>query len=396
MKGQEKTRQQDLDKFILRKQYGHKEFRNLYHKILENYFDYSLASIALLDREFNFICVNENYARANNKDVSYFTGKNHFDLYPSEEAKQIFKNVVDSQKTFQIIARPFVFPEKPGVITYWDWTLTPVLNESGQVELLILCLIDVTEKQRLKQEIERLDRFNLVAETAAGIGHEVRNPLTTVRGFLQLLTDKEHNSQKKEYYHLMIEELDRANSIITEFLSLAKDRFTELRPFSLNAVLNSIYPLLATDALRQDKYIVLQKGNIPEIPVNEHEIRQLVINLVKNGLEAMSVHGVLTIGTYAEGDEVVLYVADQGPGIDPDILNKLGNPFVTTKEKGTGLGVAVCYSIADRHTAKIDIKTGSAGTTFYVRFKIPECNSGTKKAVSWSYPDTLFTGMFPE
>ena len=358
------------------------EFETLYHKILEVYFDYSLASIALLDKSFNFISVNENYAKADNKDPSYFIGENHFDLYPSEEAMQIFKKVVKRKETFQILARPFIFPCNPGVISYWDWTLTPVLNESDEVEMLILCLIDVTEKQRLKSEIERLDRFNLIAETAAGIGHEVRNPITAVRGFLQLLANKENDYKKNEYYDLMIEELDRANAIITEFLSLAKDRFVELRPISLNAIINHLYPLLSTDALRQDKCILLQKGDIPNILINDKEICQLIINLVKNGLESMYPNGILTLGTYTEKDEVVLFVKDEGSGINPKIINKLGNPFVTTKEKGTGLGLSICYSIAERHKAKIDVNTDTSGTTFYIRFKIPKFKAKTEQAVS--------------
>lgn len=249
-------------------------------------------------------------------------------------------------------------------------SVIPVVFEGATAKQYIVR--DITQRKEIEKEIARLDRLNLIGEMAAGIGHEVRNPMTSVRGFLQLLANKELDPKKLEYYVIMIEELDRANSIITEFLSLAKDRAVKLTPTSLNNIINSLYPLLSTDATKQDKWIMLKKGEIPNLLLNEKEIRQLIINLVRNGLEAMPTGGGLTIGTYDEKDEVVLYIEDEGTGIKPEIFDKLGTPFVTTKSHGTGLGLSVCYSIAAKHNAKIDFKTGLAGTTFYVRFKKKE------------------------
>lgn len=233
------------------------------------------------------------------------------------------------------------------------------------------CFVDLTEKKKIEQEMVRLDRLNLIGEMSASIGHEVRNPMTTVRGFLQLLGNEETDIRKKQYYDIMIDELDRANSIITEFLSLAKDKSVKLQPQSLNELIDTFFPLLLSDAIKQDKKIILRKGDIPKIPIDNKEMRQLIINLVKNGLESMHSSGLLTVGTFMNDNEVVLFVEDEGAGIRPDLLDKLGNPFLTTKENGTGLGLAVCYSIAKRQNAAIDFQTGSSGTTFYIRFKLP-------------------------
>ncbi|MFA4886504.1 MAG: ATP-binding protein, partial [Desulfotomaculaceae bacterium] len=110
--------------------------------------------------------------------------------------------------------------------------------------------------------------------------------------------------------------------------------------------------------------------DIPYIDLDEKEIRQLILNLVRNGFEAMPSGGTLTIKTFRDSGEVVLAVKDGGKGIGPEILEKIGTPFFTTKDTGTGLGLAVCYSIAARHNARIEIETGPKGTNFYVRFKI--------------------------
>ncbi|MEL7568438.1 MAG: ATP-binding protein [Dehalobacterium sp.] len=239
-------------------------------------------------------------------------------------------------------------------------------------EEFFLMFDDITERKQHEQEIARLERLNLIGEMAAGIGHEIRNPMTVVRGFLQLLADKKEYVQESGYFTLMIEELDRANSIITEFLSLAKNKGVELKTQNLNNIIDALSPLIQASGLQNDKYINMELNDIPNLLLNEKEIRQLILNLVCNGLEAMHSGGSLTIRTFTEGKEVILSVEDEGQGIEPDVLEKIGTPFFTTKENGTGLGLAVCYSIATRHHATIKVKTDPCGTTFFVRFVPPD------------------------
>ncbi len=237
-------------------------------------------------------------------------------------------------------------------------------------EQCILSLInDITERRQFEKEMARFERLNLIGEMAAGIGHEIRNPMTTTRGFLQILKEKNEYIKHREYFDLMIAEMDRANSIITEFLSLAKDKTVHLKLQNLNPLVKALIPLIQADALVSKKSIQALLKEVPDLFLDEKEIRQLILNLVRNGLEAMSSGGMLTISTFADSKEVVLAVEDQGKGIAPDLLDKIGTPFLTTKDYGTGLGLAVCYSIASRHGAVISVETGPAGTTFYVRFK---------------------------
>ena len=237
-------------------------------------------------------------------------------------------------------------------------------------ESILLVINDITDLKKMENEMARLDRLHLIGQMAAGIGHEVRNPMTTVRGFLQLLGGKKQCLEIKEYIDLMISELDRANLIITEFLSLAKKTPSELQPESLNKIINNLQPLLQADALSHDMNIQVEQAEIPDIYANRKEIHQLILNLVRNGLEAMQKGGTLTIKTFREEEEIVLAVKDEGLGIDSSVLDKIGSPFQTTKADGTGLGLATCYSIAERHNARITFATGPTGTTFYVLFKI--------------------------
>ncbi len=208
-----------------------------------------------------------------------------------------------------------------------------------------------------------------MGELAASIGHEIRNPMTSVRGFLQMLKTREDCRPYHEYYDLMIEELDRANTIISNYLNMAKSKPLELVPGNLNEIIELIYPMIQADASYKDKQVRIDLNEIPMVYIDEKEIRQLIVNMSRNGLEAMLPGGVLVIGTRAEDGDAILYIKDEGPGIDQQLLNRLGTPFLTTKEDGTGLGLAVCYGIAARHNAQIKVDTGPEGTTFWVRFR---------------------------
>lgn len=228
------------------------------------------------------------------------------------------------------------------------------------------------KRERMEREVAKLERLNLIGHLAAGLGHEVRNPMTTIRGFLQILQNKTDLLTYKSYFDLMIEELDRTNSIITDFLSLAKNKPTELKRQCLNKLLANLFPLLQADAYTQGKKCIFEPGDLPDLDIDTNEIIQLVLNFARNGLEAMLADGCLTINTFTEGQNIVLSFKDEGTGIKPENVLKLGTPFFTTKENGTGLGLPMCYSIADRHSAQIEVKTGPDGTTFLVRFPKPK------------------------
>ncbi|MPN24361.1 Sporulation kinase A [bioreactor metagenome] len=138
---------------------------------------------------------------------------------------------------------------------------------------------------------------------------------------------------------------------------------------NLKSVVEALLPLIQADALEQGKYLVAHLEAVEDVTLNDNEIRQVILNLARNGLDAMARRGCLTVSTFTDGSDIVLAIQDQGCGIPPEIAEKIGTPFFTTKENGTGLGLGVCYDIVGRHNATIDYKTGKDGTTFYVRFK---------------------------
>ncbi|MBC8015514.1 MAG: PAS domain-containing protein [Sporomusaceae bacterium] len=233
---------------------------------------------------------------------------------------------------------------------------------------VLIIVRNISELTRLKQGLTRLDQLHLVGEMAASIGHEVRNPMTTVRGFLQLFARKPEFIKYSEHLNLMIEELDRANGIISEFLSLAKNKSLKLERQNLNTIINTMAPLIHSHATMSNKYLELDLEPVTDLLLDAQEIRQLIFNLVNNALEAMLPDGMVTIRTFIENNQVIMAIKDTGTGIPLEIMEKLGIPFFTTKDEGTGLGLAICYTIAARHNAAVEVSTSPSGTTFFIRF----------------------------
>ncbi|PWW05168.1 PAS domain S-box-containing protein [Paenibacillus cellulosilyticus] len=243
-------------------------------------------------------------------------------------------------------------------------TMTQIQGES----CLLTVVTDISERIHLEREMVRLDRLNLTGEMAAGIVHELRNPMTTIRGFLQLSKNRPSN----EYNDIMIEELDRVHDIVTEFLSVGSSTPASHQQKQINTVIETLFPLIQSKAITGNHEIALELGECPAFDMNEKELRQLILNLVLNGLDAMRSAGTIIIQTYSDEKEVVLAVKDQGTGIPAEFLDKLGTPFFSTKSNGTGLGLSVCYGIAARHNAIIKVHTSEQGTTFFVHFNLEQ------------------------
>lgn len=337
----------------------------------------SLKSI-IRDSDLIYVDVNQRFLDAFKLCRTDIIGKTPNDIGISKEMQhKIFSTLRECGE----IAN-FEMPFSEGLSV--TLLLSAVTITIGDEKCYLMSFNDITELKQIQSQVTRLDRLNLVGQMAAGIGHEIRNPMTTVRGYLQLMGMKEEFKAKRPTFEIMISELDRANSIITEFLSLAKVKPTELRNSNLNNILNKLYPLIEADAFTQNKQVQFVSNNIPDIPLNEKEITQLVLNLCRNGLEAMEERGCLSITTFIEKNQIVLCIKDEGDGISDENITNIGTPFFTTKKQGTGLGLATCYRIAESHNASIDFVTSPSGTTFFIRFSLIETikylDSATKSA----------------
>ncbi|RUT31548.1 PAS domain S-box protein [Paenibacillus zeisoli] len=234
----------------------------------------------------------------------------------------------------------------------------------------VVIIQEITELEALRTELFNADRLSLVGQMAAGITHEIRNPMAVVRGFLQLMKEKSPTSLD-HYYRIVMDELDRANSIISDFLSLAQSRSVNKEECHLHDIIHELSPLLWADANLRGQSIELKLAeNLPRLKLNTKEIKQVILNLSRNAMEAMEEKGQLTLETHTTPEGVELLVTDTGPGISPAKQEKMFQPFFTTKTQGTGLGLALCLSIIERHNGKISVESEEGrGTTFSVLFR---------------------------
>jgi two-component system, sporulation sensor kinase B len=235
--------------------------------------------------------------------------------------------------------------------------------------LLTIYLIENRlEQARIKKELIKAEKFNVVSQLAASVAHEIRNPMTTVRGFMQLLQGEGLSNEQKTFIKISIQELDRAQEVINQYLSLAKPQTEEYEEFSLTNAMNESVEVMSTYAVMNSIEI---KKDIEEGLMGKGlklEIQQVFINILKNAIEAVKENGEITAAAVGDkGGHVVITIKDNGAGMPPEQLKVLGSPYYSTKEKGTGLGLTVCYQIVKRMKGEIHVQSKlGKGTTFTI------------------------------
>jgi signal transduction histidine kinase len=253
--------------------------------------------------------------------------------------------------------------------TIWvEGKCIPNYDEKNKILFLEGILRDVTTRKELEEMTIRADRLNMVGEMAASVAHVIRNPLTTVHGYLQMMRQKDEFSKYNNRINMMLEELTKINVIISEYLTLTQNKRIELNSCNLNSIIERAFPLIQTSATASNVEVHLNLKDIPPLYLDENEIRQLLLNLTQNSIEAMPSGGNIIISTKLEENKAVLSVIDQGIGIPDHIIKDLGTPFLTSKTQGIGLGLPMCQRIANRHNALLEVKTGDKGTKVLISF----------------------------
>ncbi|RFB14767.1 PAS domain S-box protein [Bacillus sp. HNG] len=206
---------------------------------------------------------------------------------------------------------------------------------------------DITDSKLAAERIRRSDKLAAVGLLAAGVAHEIRNPLTTLKGFVQLLT----SDMDKHYAKILLTEIDRINLIVSEFLILSKPQVIKYESQNIKLILNNITSLLETQATLKGIQLISEYDvNIPFINCEQNQLKQVFINLIKNAIEAMPNGGKIIVKAKNINNNMVsIQIVDQGMGIEEERIPKLGEPFYTTKENGTGLGLMVCFRIIEQH-----------------------------------------------
>ncbi|HEU4341354.1 MAG TPA: ATP-binding protein [Candidatus Binatia bacterium] len=266
-------------------------------------------------------------------------------------------------------------------------TVSPLQDRFGKFLGSILLLRNLVHRRELEEDLKRADRLAMVGTFAAGLAHEIRNPLGGIRGAAQLLRRSlDEAPSLLEYTDIMIREVDRVDQLIEQLLDLSRPAQLALTPLNIHQILEDVL-LLQIEPLAPQRITVRKRfdPSLPPVRGDKAQLTQVFLNLVKNALQAMNASGTLTITTRAETDFHIRHrrsgrrkfiwvdVEDRGSGIKEDDLPHIFSPFFTTKNNGTGLGLAICYRIVKEHGGLIRVEsTEGKGTTFKVSLVVAE------------------------
>lgn len=282
-----------------------------------------------------------------------------------EEMKQQHAQLIEG---LSITSNETVWMKKDGTRVEVSVSTAPVRDELGEITALISVSRDITSRNRMEELLRRSEKLTTVGQLAAGVAHEIRNPLTTLRGFLQL--QQETNKLNHRHLDLMLSELDRINLIVGEFLILAKPQAVHFQERDIRFILGDVISLLDSQAhLHGVEFVLNASSDSAMVHCEENQLKQVFINLLKNGMEAMPNGGSIRIRLDhdEELNRVRIEIKDEGIGIPEEMMPKLGEPFFTNKESGTGLGLMVSQRIIQSHKGMMDIKSVmNKGTTVII------------------------------
>ncbi|MBW1959786.1 MAG: PAS domain-containing protein [Deltaproteobacteria bacterium] len=251
-----------------------------------------------------------------------------------------------------------------------------IINEEGQFVGQVLIIRDLREVRRLQDEINRQEKLAAIGGLAAGVAHEIRNPLSSIKGIASYFKSKfDKDSDDKEAAGVMIQEVDRLNRVISELLEFAGPTELKLKQTDVNELLEHSVRLIQKEASTKDIAIKLnlsQQQLVAEI--DSDRFSQCLLNLYLNALQAMDTGGQLTIeNSITEGNSINIEIKDTGSGIKTEDLNKIFDPYFTTKAKGTGLGLAIVHKIIEAHNGQIKIRSvPGQGTVFTIVIPVKE------------------------
>jgi two-component system, sporulation sensor kinase E len=345
---------------------------------LESFINHTSDAIHLFDHEGKLIQVNRAFNLLFGYEEEEAIGLINPTLPDShmDEQRRVMKQL-QAGKVLQAFETMRV--NKAGDLIPVSETISLIRDSEGTIRAFASISRDMRSRNKMEELLRRSEKLTTVGQLAAGVAHEIRNPLTTLRGFLQL--QKETQRLSISHVHLMLSELDRINLIVGEFLILAKPQAVRFMVKDARAVLQDVIALMNSEALLHNiEFTVTVTEEECLISCEENQLKQVFINLLKNAIEAMPGGGFIHLHIASKREYIAITITDEGEGIPEEMISKIGDPFFTGKETGTGLGIMVSQRIISSHKGTLEIKSKvGVGTT--VKVLLPALKEAEGKGI---------------
>ena len=364
-----------ISKEITDKKVVEKELR----KAMKEMHDYKYALdeasiVAITDAKGKITKANKKFCEISKYSEQELIGSDHRILNSGYHPSQFFKELWATIGRGEVWRGEIQNKAKDGSLYWVETTIIPFLNEKKKPYQYVSIRNDITEKKKQEEVLHRQEKLSALGQLAAGVAHEIRNPLTSMKGYTEFLLMDEKEEVRREHFDIILDEIERVNDIVEEFMLLAKPKADLLAVKNVNSIISNTLSLFMYE-LKKKKVDLSFKTDIPELPVlcDEQRLKQVFINFIKNSVEAMPTGGQLSITVEKHEQFAKIVVSDTGIGIPKDKLSKIGDPFFTTKENGTGLGLMISFKIIQSHNGRLEIDSQeNAGTTLTLLLPLHE------------------------
>lgn len=339
-----------------------KESESKYRLIAENMNDL----IGILDSNGNLLFASPSVEHVLGYHPEYYKNNNPFENIHPEDIDSVSRKFAEMIQTKQTTQGEFRYLHRNGNWVLIEVNWTPVNGNNNEVEHIVAVARDITEKRRAEEQLRKTEKLTIVGQLAAGVAHEIRNPLTTVKGFIQLF---KQNNEKLESLDIILSEVNRIEHIINEFLSFAKTPPFKVKTVEMTALLVEVKQLVESKVPSKGVNLLFEwEENLLPVKCDPFQIIQVLVHLITNSIDASLKGGIIKIKVSSEDSNLLISVMDNGIGIPDERLQKLGEPFYSNKEKGTGLGLMLCSRIIKEHNGTITFKSKvNQGTTVEIR-----------------------------
>ncbi|KRF61023.1 PAS domain-containing sensor histidine kinase [Bacillus sp. Soil768D1] len=339
-----------------------KELEDMYYAINQS------SIVAITDEKGIIVDVNDKFSEVSGYKRSELIGHTHQLVNSGYHSKEFFDDMWKTIQNRKVWNGEIRNRAKDGNYYWVDTTIVPFYTVEGKPFQFLALRYDITERKRTEEMLHRQDKLAAVGQLAAGVAHEIRNPLTSMKGFTEYLQLDEKDEDRLGYLGIIMDEINRVNEIVEEFLELAKPQSLILETKNIVPIIQNVLSLTEFNAWK--KNVILSFDCYHEkilIRCDENRLKQVLLNFVINGIEAMPDGGEIKVVTELKEEKVHISIIDTGVGMPPDQLRRIGEPFFTTKKSGNGLGLMISFKIIESHLGRVFVESEvNKGTVFNI------------------------------